>query len=328
MMIQMNKAVEPGQACLTSVNRYKAAAAGGCHRNRNLVNDVGKRKLGGNIFISSPSQLVVAPTTPIERRRLMATSNANADIANNNSLWPSIPSSSYGDPCLDLFFNALRPEWRDANPCLTHLEQLLPLAWSHNPLTTLKLIFTFNSKDFSDTKFDTAVLWLHHNHPKTLLRNLHSIANLPLVRYPRHWGWWYNLVQILYKVLVPKSDDDQDDDAAAHLRLHPERYDCHPDYRLLHDRVIDIFVECLKSDTDKMNSDLLVSRPAECCTSTRLGHDHWTGTIFLLESIARRLAPPELDQSQQWKLKWLRNEFLGPMTIYYNAESPVWLRSI
>ncbi|XP_034224756.1 uncharacterized protein LOC117634679 isoform X2 [Prunus dulcis] len=291
MMIQMNKAVEPGQACLTSVNRYKAAAAGGCHRNRNLVNDVGKRKLGGNIFISSPSQLVVAPTTPIERRRLMATSNANADIANNNSLWPSIPSSSYGDPCLDLFFNALRPEWRDANPCLTHLEQLLPLAWSHNPLTTLKLIFTFNSKDFSDTKFDTAVLWLHHNHPKTLLRNLHSIANLPLVRYPRHWGWWYNLVQILYKVLVPKSDDDQDDDAAAHLRLHPER-------------------------------------PAECCTSTRLGHDHWTGTIFLLESIARRLAPPELDQSQQWKLKWLRNEFLGPMTIYYNAESPVWLRSI
>ncbi|CAL2272519.1 unnamed protein product [Prunus armeniaca] len=186
MMLQINKAVEPGQVCLTSVNRYKTAAAGGspggCLRNRNLVNVVGKSKLGGNIFISSPSQLVVAPTTPIERRRLMATSNANADIA-NNSLWPSIPSSSYGDPCLDLFFNALRPEWRDANPCLTYLEQLLPLASSHNPLTTLKLIFTFDSIDFSDTKFDTAVLWLHHNHPKTLLRNLHSIANLPLVRY-------------------------------------------------------------------------------------------------------------------------------------------------
>ncbi|CAL9025858.1 unnamed protein product [Prunus brigantina] len=131
-------------------------------------------------------KLVVAPTTPIERRRrLMATSNANADIANNNSLWPSI-SSSYGDPCLDLFFNALRPEWRDANPCLTYLEQLLPSATSHNPLTTLELIFTFDSIDFSDTKFDTVMLWLHHNHPKTLLRNLHSIANLPLVRYAHH----------------------------------------------------------------------------------------------------------------------------------------------
>ncbi|PQQ10363.1 uncharacterized protein Pyn_29969 [Prunus yedoensis var. nudiflora] len=115
----------------------------------------------------------------------MATSNANADIANNNSLWPCIPSSSYGHPCLDLFFNTLRPEWRDANPCLTYLEQLLPLAWSHNPLTTLKLIFTFDSIDFSDTKFDTPCFGSTTTTPR-LLRNLHFIANLPLVCYPHH----------------------------------------------------------------------------------------------------------------------------------------------
>ncbi|PQQ10362.1 uncharacterized protein Pyn_29968 [Prunus yedoensis var. nudiflora] len=69
-----------------------------------------------------------------------------------------------------------------------------------------------------------------------------------------------------------------------------------------------------------MNSHLLVSEAAECCTSTRVGHEHWTGTIFLLESIARRLAPPESDQSQEWELKWLHNEFLGPLTNNYNCQ--------
>ncbi|CAL2248865.1 unnamed protein product [Prunus armeniaca] len=48
------------------------------------------------------------------------------------------------------------------------MKQLLPLAWSHNPLTTLKLIFNVDSIRFCDTNFDTAVLWLHQNHPKTL----------------------------------------------------------------------------------------------------------------------------------------------------------------
>ncbi|CAL9030541.1 unnamed protein product, partial [Prunus brigantina] len=47
------------------------------------------------------------------------------------------------------------------------LKQLLPLAWSHNPLTTLKLIFNVDSIRFCDTNFDTTLLWLHQNHPKT-----------------------------------------------------------------------------------------------------------------------------------------------------------------
>ncbi|KAH0987835.1 hypothetical protein GBA52_015012 [Prunus armeniaca] len=66
MMIEMNNRVVAGQVCLTSarvVPNPNKAAPGGCPRN--LVNGIGKGKLGGNIFISSPPQLVVAATTPI-----------------------------------------------------------------------------------------------------------------------------------------------------------------------------------------------------------------------------------------------------------------------
>ncbi|CAL2276286.1 unnamed protein product [Prunus armeniaca] len=137
MMIEMNNLVVAGQVCLKSariVPNPNKVALGGCPRN--LVNVVSKGKLCGNIFISSPPQLVVAATTPIlvpilRRKRLMATSNSNANMANKKETCPFIPSSSsYGDPCPDLFFNALIPDdWRYTNPpCLKYLKQLLPLA--------------------------------------------------------------------------------------------------------------------------------------------------------------------------------------------------------
>ncbi|KAI5330264.1 hypothetical protein L3X38_029662 [Prunus dulcis] len=335
MMIEMNKAVVPGgQVCLRVVPNPNKAAAGG-RRLQNLVNVLGKGKFGGNIFVSSPPpQLVAAAaSTPIpipipRRRRLMATSNSsNADICR------FIPSSPYGDPCLDLFFNSLRPDDCGYTPvCLKYRKQLLPLAWSHNPLTTLKLIFSAQTSSLEGMTFDTAVLWLHHNHPNTLLRNLHSLVNS--VSYGEGL---YTLVQILSNLLVQKRGG-QDNDAAAH----PERYDLDPDYRLLHDRVIDIFVELLKSDIDKikhhklklkflnddddlddfdqLDVDGFVSAAAECCTDKYLikGHRARARIILLCESIGRRLFPLESDQSDEWER--LRKEVLVPLSKYYRRQ--------
>lgn len=162
MMIEMNKAVVPGQVCLTGANPNKAAAGSVGGRLQNLVTVVDKGKLGSKIFISSPPQLAAAAAIPISipvpippKRGLMPTSNSNADITNN--IRPFIlSSSSYRNPCLDLFFNALRSDYWKPH-CFKYLKQLLSLAWSHNSLTTLKLIFSIQTLNSPSTKFDTAI---------------------------------------------------------------------------------------------------------------------------------------------------------------------------
>ncbi|KAL6281319.1 hypothetical protein ACE6H2_018200 [Prunus campanulata] len=73
-----------------------------------------------------------------------------------------------------------------------------------------------------------------------------------------------------------------------------------------------LFVERLKSDIDKMNSHLLVSGAAKCCTSTQVCNKHHADAIFLRESIARRVSPPESDE--------LGEEFLVPLTNYYKRQ--------
>ncbi|XP_034214732.1 uncharacterized protein LOC117626982 isoform X1 [Prunus dulcis] len=88
----------------------------------------------------------------------------------------SVPSTtkdnyrSFGNPCRAIYFNYKTHR---------HLKQLLPLAWSHNPLTTLKLICSllrFKEREL----FYTAASWLFQNHPKTLACNVVPIAG--------HWG--------------------------------------------------------------------------------------------------------------------------------------------
>ncbi|KAM2512216.1 hypothetical protein PS1_036516 [Malus domestica] len=58
------------------------------------------------------------------------------------------------------------------------MNQVLPLAWSHNLLTILKLICNFidrrgdSRKRNQDEVFFTTAVWLYQNHPKTLAYNL------------------------------------------------------------------------------------------------------------------------------------------------------------
>ncbi|TQD87661.1 hypothetical protein C1H46_026779 [Malus baccata] len=65
----------------------------------------------------------------------------------------------------------------------TLMNQVLPSAWSHNPLTTLKLICNFidrrgdDGKRNKDEALFMVAVWLHQNHPKTLAYNLVPISS-------------------------------------------------------------------------------------------------------------------------------------------------------
>ncbi|XP_021808375.1 uncharacterized protein LOC110752089 [Prunus avium] len=90
---------------------------------------------------------------------------------------------SFGNPCHAIYFNYKTHR---------HLKQLLPLAWSHNPLTTLKLICSllcFEEKEL----FYTAASWLFQNHPKTLACNVVPIAGA--------LGDFEDILEVLYGIL-------------------------------------------------------------------------------------------------------------------------------
>ncbi|KAM1181064.1 hypothetical protein ACFX1Q_020943 [Malus domestica] len=131
-------------------------------------------------------------------RRLMASKAANA--AAEPHIMAS--SSSYSDPCLDLFYNVRPPpppaasaghNSRTDTALINSLKQQLPVAWSHNPITSLKIIFNLSTgSHFYPEALSAATFWLHQNHPKTLARNFNSFEGL------------YTLVQILYSLLLPE----------------------------------------------------------------------------------------------------------------------------
>lgn len=107
---------------------------------------------------------------------------------------------SSGNPCLDFFFHVVpdTPSYQ--------LVQRLETSWSHDPLTTLKLICNLRGvrgTGKSDKEgFYTAALWLHKHHPKTLACNAHVYAS---------FGYFKDLMEILFRVL-------QGADARARLK--------------------------------------------------------------------------------------------------------------
>ncbi|CAB4319767.1 unnamed protein product [Prunus armeniaca] len=303
--------------------------------------------------ILTSKTLVVGPPTLLTRRLMASNSKSNGDMTKKIFVSPISSFSSYGEPCLDLFFH-VKPadtvsdddtkQQQQNQASLNYMKQLLPVAWSHNPLTTLKLIFNLlaiqsSGKSYQEA-FYKAVFWLHQNHPKTLLCNLPSIAH--------PFGSLLDLLEILYRLI------EQGQDAA-------ERLHCDPDYKLLHDQVMDVFVEQLKSDIDKFKqhkldlkpsdyitdgdeddededdkdgtldadtyADLFVSEAAVCCISKHPKDTRASHAVLLCESIARRLFPRKPDQSnqsyqsyqsQEWER--LRNEVLAPLYRYWNRQ--------
>ncbi|BFG28390.1 hypothetical protein CerSpe_146640 [Prunus speciosa] len=151
------------------------------------VNKISVLKACGNQFLQRiPPPLVAAPS-PLPTQ-----------LSGSQMPRPGIrilPSN----PCLDLYFH--RPMGSGIHSKLefheTLMKQLLPLAWSYNPLTTLKLICNFLDYDGEkrdSEAFYSAAFWLHHNHPKTLACNLLPIAGA--------WGHILHVLDTLSRVLL------------------------------------------------------------------------------------------------------------------------------
>ncbi|XP_059443669.1 uncharacterized protein LOC132175667 [Corylus avellana] len=211
---------------------------------------------------------------------------------------------SSGDPCLDFFFHVV-PDTRPDS-----LTQRLELAWAHNPLTTLKLICnlrgvrgTGKSDKFG---FYTAALWLHMNHPKTLVHNIESLAK---------FGYFKDLPEILYLLLESpdirikqkkewrrkKYDEPtlvgkdiasaaRKEKRVAMAKKALERYKSDKEFQILHDSVSDLFAKFLKADVELLNSGNFydISLAAKWCPSLDCSFDK---SILLCESIARRVFP-------------------------------------
>ncbi|KAG7611687.1 Uncharacterized conserved protein UCP015417 vWA [Arabidopsis suecica] len=239
---------------------------------------------------------------------------------------------SSGNPCLDFFFHIVP----DTSP--DDLIQRLAISWSHDPLTTLKLICNLRGvrgTGKSDKEgFYTAAFWLYKNHPKTLALNVPALVD---------FGYFKDLLEILFRILEgqnmergknrvwrkrvqrkfkgkreKKSEisgemEDRilenaeeiggsvDKVKARALRKQREfekakkavtRYNSDANYRLLFDRIADLFAVLLKSDLKYLNSNELtkISLASKWCPSVDSSYDKAT---LICEAIARRMFPRE-----------------------------------
>ncbi|KAM1031868.1 hypothetical protein ACFX2I_035512 [Malus domestica] len=134
-------------------------------------------------------------------------------VANFNSQAATAKPKNIDNPCLDLFYNVVKPSFStekkaEAEATCRELKRLLPLAWSHNPLTAVKLIWNLlQHKILMDVDgeayhvgkayreaFYAAACWLHQHHPKTLASNITPTFTLS-------FGCFSDTVRILYLLL-------------------------------------------------------------------------------------------------------------------------------
>ncbi|KAM1559241.1 hypothetical protein ACFX2K_002585 [Malus domestica] len=211
------------------------------------------------------------------------------------------------NPCIDLLRFLLAVEvnssYRQKASASSHRylnQQLLPLAWFHSPLTTLKLIrYLGQTTDYE--LFYSALLWLHHNHPKTLASNIEPLAG----------NSGRDFVEIIYRLVLLQlisSQHSNSDDVRCRIRdktiaianKAAEMYHRDPDFQFLHDRVSGFFANYLKSDIEKLKSKnkrmnenedgddnyIEFSWAAAC-----LPYAGYRAATQLCESIARKLFP-------------------------------------
>ncbi|CAH9138884.1 unnamed protein product [Cuscuta epithymum] len=227
---------------------------------------------------------------------------------------------SSGNPCLDFFFHVV-PD----TPSESLLQRLLS-AWSHDPLTALKLVFNLRGvrgTGKSDKEgFYTAALWLHAHHPKTLAGNISHLAD---------FGYIKDMPEILFRLLeggdvrssqknewsgrkfctgrskrkpetvkkksggvkkikymVPSLPKEQRKLDMAKKVI--QRYNTDSDFRNLHERVSDFFGEALRADLGYLKSGEMnkISLAAKWCPSIDSSFDRST---LLCESIAQKVFP-------------------------------------
>ncbi|CAN8267726.1 unnamed protein product [Cochlearia groenlandica] len=278
------------------------------------------------ILLGPPSVAAAAAKTPIIKTLTINSPEISvSDISKLNigeeeppmglteNFSPTFLSS--GNPCLDFFFHIVP----DTSP--ENLIQRLSISWSHDPLTTLKLVCNLRGvrgTGKSDREgFYTAAYWLHQNHPKTLALNLPALVD---------FGYLKDLPEILYRILegqqvergktrvwrkktqkrksseISGDDDDAEDlivdkTKARALRKQRdfekakkalERYESDANYRLLFDRTADLFADLLRSDLKCLDSKEMfkIGLASKWCPSVDSSYDK---TSLICEAIARRL---------------------------------------
>ncbi|KAI8526784.1 hypothetical protein RHMOL_Rhmol12G0023100 [Rhododendron molle] len=90
-----------------------------------------------------------------------------------------------------------------------------------------------------------------------------------------------------------KASESREEKRIAAAKKAVERYNRDPDYKLLYDRISDVFADFLKSDIQHFNSNQLnkISLAAKWCPSLDSSFDKST---LLCESVAKRVFPREL----------------------------------
>ncbi|XP_028777966.1 uncharacterized protein LOC114734516 [Neltuma alba] len=273
--------------------------------------------------------------------RIQTRSHQNMGLTENNS--PTFISS--GDPCLDFFFHIV-PDTPSSS-----LIQRLQLAWSHNPLTTLKLVCNLRGvrgTGKSDKEgFYTAALWLYTNHPKTLAINVPCFAefgffkDLPEILYrilegldvrKLQKGEWHQRKQSIINYFHKKHRSRKDKKALFTKSSIPtrqekriamakkviQRYQDDANFRLLYDHISDHFAERLKEDLELLKCGEIrkISLAAKWCPSIGSSFDR---SALLCESIARRIFPRESYQGIEeahyaYRIRdRLRKEILVPL---------------
>ncbi|KAI4344880.1 hypothetical protein L6164_012064 [Bauhinia variegata] len=128
--------------------------------------------------------------TPVETQ-IIETANLTVDGNPPMGLTENLSATylSSGNPCLDFFFHVV------PDTPASELIQRLQLAWTFDPLLTLKLIFNLRGvrgTGKSDKEnFYASALWLHDHHPKTLALNIGALAD---------FGYLKDLPEILYRL--------------------------------------------------------------------------------------------------------------------------------
>ncbi|KAI3447301.1 hypothetical protein Pfo_003966 [Paulownia fortunei] len=231
---------------------------------------------------------------------------------------------STGNPCLDFFFHVVP----DTSP--ETLIYRLQLAWDQDPLKALKLVCNLRGvrgTGKSDKEgFYTAALWLHKHHPKTLACNVASLADFgyfkDLLEIPfrllegadarklakEMWqrrkgvkkvgarrGWVSGRGRtrgVEKNDKIKKNESTREEKRIERAKRVVERFNRDPDFKFLHDRVSDLFAQCLRSDMKLLNSGDLykISLAAKWCPSLDSSFDKMT---LLCETIAKKVFPRE-----------------------------------
>ncbi|KAL1221676.1 hypothetical protein V5N11_009186 [Cardamine amara subsp. amara] len=231
---------------------------------------------------------------------------------------------STGNPCLDFFFHVVPSTPKES------LEQRLQVAWDHDPLTTLKLICNLRGvrgTGKSDKEgFYTAAFWLHNRNPETLAYNLESLSkfgyfkDFPELLYRILQGFEIRSIQRSERCkrenrprrkksaetkeerVANAEERNREEKAKASLDRKQKkvslgekallRYSNDRNYRILHERVSDLFADHLKKDLAFLASGKTnkISLAAKWCPSLDSSFDKAT---LLCESIARKMFPRE-----------------------------------